>query len=82
MRSEQCKALEALFAEGKAIKFGVADGYACYYIKSFKPLVLQHIQQGDNYAVNPAMIRGLRLAEVQHMIDCEKRIRARFPSTI
>ena len=71
MHSKQCKALDALFAQGKAIKFQVADGYACYLVKSIKPLVLQHIAFGDDYTVSDATIRGLRRVDVEGLIATE-----------
>lgn len=71
LHSKQCKALEKLFAEGRAIRFQVADGYACYLVRRFKPLVLQHIQFGDDYEISDATIRGLRRADVEAMIAQE-----------
>ena len=52
----------------------VADGYAVYIIESSKPLVLAHVDVGDAWWVPYSMIRGLRLADVQHQIEGEKRL--------
>lgn len=64
------KELEKIPAD-KLLKFPVADGYACYYVKSLRPLVLQHIPFLDNYYVPYAHIRGLREKDVERMISFE-----------
>ena len=49
----------------RLISSSVADGYAYYYIVSFKPLVLQHIPAYDGYMMSPAEIRGMRLQDIK-----------------
>jgi hypothetical protein len=71
------KRIDALFAaipEDRIIRFGVADGHACYYVRSFRPLVLQHIPYMDAWQVPYAMIRGLRLADVEAQIERASRL--------
>jgi len=63
--------LANLRTTGKVIQWQVADGYASYFVQSEKPLVLRHIGAGDGYAVDPALIRGLRLSDVRAMMARE-----------
>ena len=56
------------------LRFSVADGYAYYFIKSRKPLVLQHIPIADAYRIDPAHIRGLRLIDVELKLEFHKTI--------
>lgn len=76
--SEHYKAFEKLCAEHDMVYFGVADGQACYIVKSQKPLVLQHVDFCDGYHAQPALIRGLRLADVERQVRQERMI---FKST-
>lgn len=66
---------------GEILRFGVADGYAQYLVKRSKPLTLAHIHMGDGYQVHPAMIRGLRLRDVKHQVEADRRIRELFPGS-
>jgi hypothetical protein len=61
--------------QGCVIDFTVADGKACYYVQSEKPLVLRHIQFGDGYAIDMAHIRGLRIEDVQRQVDLDRQFR-------
>lgn len=45
--------------------FPVADGSALYKVVKEKPLTLQHIPSGDAYEVQGALIRGLRLSDLE-----------------
>lgn len=54
---------------GAIIQFPRADGYAMYRVASAKPLKLQHLPYGDAWHADPAMIRGLRLADVEKMVN-------------
>lgn len=68
---EGSKAHDAAFEaipKNQLIAFGVADGAAYYYVKSFKPLVLQHVPWGDAWQVQYALIRGLRVADVRRQL--------------
>jgi len=65
-------AFEELSAENDIISFGVGDGSADYLVVSKKPLKLQHIAHGDNYEVSYATIRGLRLSDVEEMLNWER----------
>ena len=51
---------------------GVADGMAWYIVKSRKPLVLQYVDYMDGYAAPLALIRGLRLADIDGSIRRQK----------
>lgn len=67
-------AFRELCESGKPmIKFPVADGFAHYLVVSMQPLKLQHVPHGDGYSVLPATIRGLRKADVEVMIERQKR---------
>lgn len=71
--SEHEKEFQRLQREETVISFGVADGGAYYLVKSMKPLKLQHIPYMDAYQVPYAMIRGLRKADVEAMVDRKAR---------
>jgi hypothetical protein len=61
--SNRTSALEAAIPWDRVMSFPVADGKACYFVKSEKPLVLQHIPLGDAYQIPDAHLRGLRPAD-------------------
>lgn len=68
---EYSKRIDKLFADipdDKVISFPFADGFAMYFVKSMRPLVLQHIPYGDAWQIPYAHIRGLRLADVELML--------------
>jgi hypothetical protein len=71
-------AFEKLRAEREVVQFGVADGYASYLVVSRKPLTLQHIAYMDGYQIPYAHIRGLRLADVEFMLQREGKVRQMF----
>jgi hypothetical protein len=70
-RDQLDKEWDEIEAEGPIVKFGVADGYAVYIVRSMKPLTLQHVNSGDGYSAHPALIRGLTVADVKRQIDFE-----------
>ena len=53
---------------GGVVQFPVADGAAVYLVTKAKPLTLQHVPYCDGYAIPFAHIRGLKLADIQHML--------------
>ena len=63
---------------GEILYFGVADGSAQYLVTRSKPLTLAHIEIGDGYRVHGALIRGLRLKDVQAQLESARRVRALF----
>ena len=69
---------EQFLKEKPVIRFGVADGYAFYLVESEKPLVLRHVLWCDNYMVQDALIRGLRLVDVRDMLHREATMRRLF----
>lgn len=75
---KQDEALAKLRKTGRVIRFGVADGYAWYYVKSFKPLVLLHIPYCDNYRIEDYAIRGLNVSDVKRMIQWEENMNKLF----
>ena len=50
------------------INFQVADSYAHYEVTGEKRYTLHHVDSGDGYRVNPAMIRGLRKVDIDNML--------------
>ena len=62
--------------KGAVVKWQRADGYAWYIVTSERPLTLQHIDYMDGYAVEPALIRGLTKADIEEMLERERRWRA------
>jgi len=78
---KKCNAeFNKLCAERDVISFPVADNYAHYIVVSRKPLTLQHVAYMDSYHVHEALIRGLRLADVDDMIRREKAMHELFAS--
>ncbi len=78
---DYAKRVDGLFDKipaDRVIRFSVADGYAFYYVRSEKPLVLQHIPYGDTWHVSAITIRGLRLADVKQMVEADKAVRTLF----
>lgn len=76
-RERTDKMLEAI-PKDRLISFPIADGHALYYVVSLKPLRLQHIPYGDAYQIPAPMMRGLRAADVQRLIEQEKAIARLF----
>lgn len=63
---------------GEVVAWPRADNYARYMIVSEKPLTLIHINTGDGYAIEAALIRGLRLADLRVMVDRDRAMRELF----
>lgn len=72
-------AFDAIPAD-RIIQFPRGDGYALYLVKSVSPPVVQHIPYGDAWTVEPALIRGLRAADLRQMLAFGKAQRALFGS--
>lgn len=72
---EEIKAEDAWFKsldKERLVRFQIADGYACYFIVSRKPLVLQHVRYGDGWRIPEAHIRGLREQDIRTIADEER----------
>jgi hypothetical protein len=65
-------------AVGEVVRWQRADGYACYMVASEEPLQLAHIDHGDAYQVEPALIRGINLEEIKQMVDHERAMSELF----
>lgn len=63
---------------GEVIRFGRGDGYAEYMVWRTKPLELIWIELGDAWSVEDALIRGLRLKDVENMVEADRRMREAF----
>lgn len=63
---------------GALIQFPYADGCAFYRVASAKPLKLQHIPFADAWAIDAATIRGLRLTDVESMVQRARAYRKLF----
>ena len=66
---------------GEVVRWQRADGYAQYMVLSEKPLRLVHLDLGDGYGVEAALLRGLTLATVQGMVQRERALRDLFTSS-
>ncbi|MHB1795657.1 MAG: hypothetical protein ACYCPO_11885, partial [Acidobacteriaceae bacterium] len=44
-------------------------------------LTLQHVSYGDAWQVDPALIRGLRRADVERMVEQHRRLQSIFSAT-
>lgn len=63
---------------GETIRFARGDGYAAYMVWKRRPLHLVWIELGDAWRVEDALIRGLRLADVEDKVRRDKALRALF----
>jgi hypothetical protein len=58
---------------GEIIQWPAADSYAYYVVvKQIPRLVLAHVKMGDGWTVDPAQIRGLRIADARKMVEWRK----------
>lgn len=63
---------------GQTLKWQRADGYAIYIVTSVRPLTIQHVDIGDAWTIEPALIRGLNRADIEIMVERERSLRAYF----
>lgn len=63
---------------GKVVRFPYADGHAQYMVWSSKPLALVHLQLGDAWHIPEAHARGLRLSDIQQMVEQDRRWKELF----
>jgi hypothetical protein len=63
---------------GEVVRWSRADGYAQYMVWQTKPLQLIHLNLLDGYSIEPALIRGLRVADIRDMVESAARLRALF----
>ena len=63
---------------GEIVKWPRADGYATYMISSQEPLQLLHCNFGDAYSIEPALIRGLIVEDLEPMVARERSLRELF----
>ena len=75
---EESKALPEGQLVGALISWPRGDGRAWYRVTAERPLTLQHVPYGDAWTVEPALLRGLRKADVEEMISRDRRLRAVF----
>ena len=64
--------------KGALLSWSVGDGHAFYLVSDDKPVTLTPVHQGDNYQVDPALIRGLRKADVVQLVEQVKSRQALF----
>lgn len=60
---------------GEVVSFQRYDGYARYMVYRTKPLSLIHIPFGDAYAIEEFAARGLRVADIEKMVQWERNWR-------
>lgn len=84
IKSGHQKAADALFEraaslppgviEGAILKFRVADGFAMYLVSrdTGRSVEVQHIPYGDALQVHPALLRGLRRADIVRQVEAER----------
>jgi hypothetical protein len=63
---------------GEVIRFPRGDGYAQYLVWRTKPLQLIWLELGDAWQVEPALIRGLRVADVREQVERAARMQELF----
>ena len=62
---------------GEVLTWQRADGYATYIVVTEEPvLMLTHLQIGDGYSVEDALIRGLIIEDVIEMVERTRRFLA------
>jgi hypothetical protein len=67
---------------GEVVRWSRADGYAQYMVWQTKPLQLIHLNLLDGYSIEPALIRGLRVADIHAMVQQAARMREFFTAKI
>jgi hypothetical protein len=63
---------------GEVVRWQRADGYAQYMVWQTNPLQLIHLDLLDGYSIEPALIRGLRVADIRDMVERAARMRELF----
>lgn len=63
---------------GALLKWQRGDGYAFYLVINDNPLTVSRVKFGDNWSVEPALIRGLRRRDIEDMLAHAKRFAALF----
>jgi hypothetical protein len=63
---------------GEVIRFQRGDGYAEYMVWRTSPLELIWLELGDAWSVEDALIRGLRLSDVEEMVARARRLTELF----
>lgn len=63
---------------GEIVSWPRGDGYAQYMVWNTRPLELVWLEIGDAWSVEDALIRGLRLKDIENMIAGERKLRALF----
>lgn len=63
---------------GALLHWPVGDGRAFYVVTSKDPLRVSWVGVGDNWQVDPILIKGLDVDDVRRMIDDERRMRELF----
>jgi hypothetical protein len=64
---------------GEILRWPRGDGYAQYMVTSEKPFKVAFIPAGDAWAVEMALIRGLRLKDVKDMVKSNSSMAKLFP---
>jgi len=63
---------------GEVVRWQRGDGYAQYMVWQTSPLELIHLQLGDAWSVEDALIRGVRVSDIRAMVEQDKRMREFF----
>lgn len=63
---------------GECIRFPRGDGHAVYMVWKRRPLQLVWIELGDAWRVEDALIRGLRVADVEEKVRQAKAMQSIF----
>lgn len=63
---------------GEVVKWQRADGYAQYMVVCEEPLQLAHLNMGDAWTIEPALIRGLILEDIKEMVDGDRAMAKLF----
>ena len=66
---------------GKEVAWPRGDGYARYLVAKAEPLQLIHLAVGDAWKVEEALIRGLRLDDLEALIARREAIESIFAGT-
>lgn len=63
---------------GAMLKWQRGDGYALYQVVNDDPLTVVHLNYGDAWRVEPALIRGLRKQDIIHQLERQAGLRKLF----
>jgi hypothetical protein len=63
---------------GELLRWPRGDGHAVYMITKERPFTIAHVQIGDAWEIEAALIRGLRMEDARLMVEQDRKIAELF----